>query len=99
VRELIKQAGAAGPFVNAWSVKSDVVTGMLANDTQNGNVYGVPWFGGVRVRAAGHDLAAAQLRGGRAARDGGGRRHRRRGAGADLLPLVAPGLVAGAVKG
>ena len=35
-------------FVNAWSVKSDVVSGMLANDTQNGNVYGVPWFGGVR---------------------------------------------------
>ena len=35
-------------FVNAWSVKSDVVSGMLANDTQNGSVYGVPWFGGVR---------------------------------------------------
>ena len=35
-------------FVNAWSAKSDVVSGMLANDTQNGNVYGVPWFGGVR---------------------------------------------------
>ena len=34
--------------VNGWSTKSDVVTGMLANDTQNGNVYGVPWFGGVR---------------------------------------------------
>jgi hypothetical protein len=35
-------------LVNTWSVKSDVVSGMLANDTQNGNVYGVPWFGGVR---------------------------------------------------
>ena len=34
--------------MNSWSVKSDVVSGMLANDTQNGNVYGVPWFGGVR---------------------------------------------------
>ncbi|MBV9381030.1 MAG: extracellular solute-binding protein [Streptosporangiaceae bacterium] len=35
-------------FVNGWTNKSDVVSGMLANDTQNGNVYGVPWFGGVR---------------------------------------------------
>jgi ABC-type glycerol-3-phosphate transport system substrate-binding protein len=35
-------------FVNGWSDKSNVVPGMLANDTQNGNVYGVPWFGGVR---------------------------------------------------
>ncbi len=34
--------------VNSWSNKSDVVPGMLANDTQNGAVYGVPWFGGVR---------------------------------------------------
>jgi N,N'-diacetylchitobiose transport system substrate-binding protein len=34
--------------VNAWSNKSDVVSGMLANDTQNGNVFAVPWFGGVR---------------------------------------------------
>ncbi len=34
--------------VNSWSHKSDVVQGMLANDTQNGNIYGVPWFGGVR---------------------------------------------------
>ena len=34
--------------VNAWPAKSDVVSGMLANDTQNGNIYGVPWFGGVR---------------------------------------------------
>ncbi len=35
-------------FVNGWSDKSNVVPGMLANDTQNGSVYGVPWFGGVR---------------------------------------------------
>lgn len=34
--------------VDAWSNKSDVVPGMLANDTQNGNIYAVPWFGGVR---------------------------------------------------
>jgi len=34
--------------VNGWSGKSDIVSGMLANDTQNGNVYGLPWFGGVR---------------------------------------------------
>jgi ABC-type glycerol-3-phosphate transport system substrate-binding protein len=34
--------------VNSWSNKSDVVAGMLANDTQNGGTYAVPWFGGVR---------------------------------------------------
>jgi N,N'-diacetylchitobiose transport system substrate-binding protein len=34
--------------VNGWSNKSDIVPGMLANDTQNGSIYGVPWFGGVR---------------------------------------------------
>ena len=34
--------------LSAWSTKPDLVSGMLANDTQNGNVYGVPWFGGVR---------------------------------------------------
>ena len=34
--------------VSSWSTKPDVVSGMLANDTQNGSVYGVPWFGGVR---------------------------------------------------
>jgi ABC-type glycerol-3-phosphate transport system substrate-binding protein len=34
--------------VSSWSDKSDVVPGMLANDTQNGSVYAVPWFGGVR---------------------------------------------------
>jgi N,N'-diacetylchitobiose transport system substrate-binding protein len=37
-----------GSEVGAWPGKSDVVSGMLANDTQNGNVYAVPWFGGVR---------------------------------------------------
>ena len=35
-------------FVNSWSAKPGIVTGMLANDTQDGNVYAVPWFGGVR---------------------------------------------------
>jgi ABC-type glycerol-3-phosphate transport system substrate-binding protein len=34
--------------VGAWSGHSDLVSGMLANDTQNGNDYAVPWFGGVR---------------------------------------------------
>jgi ABC-type glycerol-3-phosphate transport system substrate-binding protein len=34
--------------VKSWSSGSDLVPGMVANDTQNGNVYGVPWFGGVR---------------------------------------------------
>ncbi|MGE5135868.1 MAG: extracellular solute-binding protein [Gemmatimonadota bacterium] len=34
--------------VNAWSGKSDLVPGMLANDTAGGSVYAVPWFGGVR---------------------------------------------------
>jgi ABC-type glycerol-3-phosphate transport system substrate-binding protein len=35
-------------YVDSWSAKPGIVTGMLANDTQNGNVYAVPWFGGVR---------------------------------------------------
>lgn len=35
-------------YVNAWSGKSSLVPGMLANDTQNSSVYAVPWFGGVR---------------------------------------------------
>ena len=35
-------------YVNSWSAKPGLVTGMLANDTQNGSVYAVPWFGGVR---------------------------------------------------
>jgi ABC-type glycerol-3-phosphate transport system substrate-binding protein len=34
--------------VQGSSMKGGLVSGMLANDTQNGNVYGVPWFGGVR---------------------------------------------------
>ena len=34
--------------VNGWSNKPNVVTGMLANDTQSGSIYAVPWFGGVR---------------------------------------------------
>ena len=36
------------PQVNSWSSKSDLVPGMLANDTSGSNIYGVPWFGGVR---------------------------------------------------
>ena len=35
-------------YVNSWSAKPGLVTGMLANDVQNGDVYAVPWFGGVR---------------------------------------------------
>jgi ABC-type glycerol-3-phosphate transport system substrate-binding protein len=35
-------------YVDSWSEKSAIVPGMLANDTQNGDVYAVPWFGGVR---------------------------------------------------
>jgi len=35
-------------YVNSWSGKPGIVAGMLANDTQNGVIYGVPWFGGVR---------------------------------------------------
>jgi ABC-type glycerol-3-phosphate transport system substrate-binding protein len=35
-------------FVDSWSEKPGLVPGMLANDTQNGDVYAVPWFGGVR---------------------------------------------------
>ncbi len=34
--------------VNTWTNKSNVVSGMLANDTQSGTIYAVPWFGGVR---------------------------------------------------
>jgi ABC-type glycerol-3-phosphate transport system substrate-binding protein len=34
--------------LSSWSGKSGIVPGMLANDTQNGTVYAVPWFGGVR---------------------------------------------------
>ena len=35
-------------YVNTWSNKAGLVSGMLANDVQNGDVYAVPWFGGVR---------------------------------------------------
>jgi ABC-type glycerol-3-phosphate transport system substrate-binding protein len=35
-------------FVDSWSAKPGLVSGMLANDTQNGDIYAVPWFGGVR---------------------------------------------------
>ena len=35
-------------YLGAWSAKPDLVSGMLANDTQNGDAYAVPWFGGVR---------------------------------------------------
>jgi N,N'-diacetylchitobiose transport system substrate-binding protein len=34
--------------VNSWTSKSDMVAGMLANDTQGSAIYGMPWFGGVR---------------------------------------------------
>jgi ABC-type glycerol-3-phosphate transport system substrate-binding protein len=34
--------------VNAWSNKSGLIAGELANDQQNGNYYAVPFFGGVR---------------------------------------------------
>jgi ABC-type glycerol-3-phosphate transport system substrate-binding protein len=36
-------------YVNSWSGKSGIVSGMLSNDSQNGNYYAVPWFGGVRA--------------------------------------------------
>jgi N,N'-diacetylchitobiose transport system substrate-binding protein len=36
-------------YVNSWSAKPGVVSGMLANDSQNGGYYAVPWFGGVRA--------------------------------------------------
>jgi N,N'-diacetylchitobiose transport system substrate-binding protein len=36
------------PQVNAWKSKSDIVPGMLANDTVASSIYAVPWFGGVR---------------------------------------------------
>jgi ABC-type glycerol-3-phosphate transport system substrate-binding protein len=34
--------------VHGWSNGSGIIAGNLANDTVNGNVYAVPWFGGVR---------------------------------------------------
>jgi N,N'-diacetylchitobiose transport system substrate-binding protein len=35
-------------YLSSWSGKSGIVPGMLANDTQDGSTYAVPWFGGVR---------------------------------------------------
>jgi N,N'-diacetylchitobiose transport system substrate-binding protein len=34
--------------VKGWSNDSQLIAGNLANDTVKGNIYGVPWFGGVR---------------------------------------------------
>jgi ABC-type glycerol-3-phosphate transport system substrate-binding protein len=34
--------------VGSWANKSDVVPGMLANDTAGSDIWAVPWFGGVR---------------------------------------------------
>lgn len=34
--------------LKSWSGTSGIVSGMLANDTQAGTTYAVPWFGGVR---------------------------------------------------
>lgn len=34
--------------VHSWSDGSQIIPGNLANDTVNGKVYAVPWFGGVR---------------------------------------------------
>jgi ABC-type glycerol-3-phosphate transport system substrate-binding protein len=36
-------------YLSSWSGSSDLVPGMVANDTQNGSTYAVPWFGGVRA--------------------------------------------------
>jgi ABC-type glycerol-3-phosphate transport system substrate-binding protein len=35
--------------LSSWSGTSGLVKGMLANDTQSGTTYAVPWFGGVRA--------------------------------------------------
>ncbi len=35
--------------LSTWSGTSGLVKGMLANDTQSGTTYAVPWFGGVRA--------------------------------------------------
>jgi ABC-type glycerol-3-phosphate transport system substrate-binding protein len=34
--------------VKGWSNGSEIIPGNLANDTVKGNIYAVPWFGGVR---------------------------------------------------
>lgn len=36
-------------YLKSWSGASGLVPGMLANDTQDGTTYAVPWFGGVRA--------------------------------------------------
>jgi ABC-type glycerol-3-phosphate transport system substrate-binding protein len=36
-------------YLSGWSGTSGLVKGMLANDTQSGTTYAVPWFGGVRA--------------------------------------------------
>jgi N,N'-diacetylchitobiose transport system substrate-binding protein len=35
--------------LNSWTGTKGLVSGMLANDTQSGTTYAVPWFGGVRA--------------------------------------------------
>jgi ABC-type glycerol-3-phosphate transport system substrate-binding protein len=35
--------------LKTWSGTAGIVPGMLANDTQDGTTYAVPWFGGVRA--------------------------------------------------
>ena len=35
--------------LSSWSGTKGLVPGMLANDTQGGTTYAVPWFGGVRA--------------------------------------------------
>jgi ABC-type glycerol-3-phosphate transport system substrate-binding protein len=35
--------------LSSWSGTKGIVPGMLANDTQGGTTYAVPWFGGVRA--------------------------------------------------
>ena len=35
--------------LSSWSGTKGLVPGMLANDTQDGTTYAVPWFGGVRA--------------------------------------------------
>jgi len=45
-------AGVLAPvssYLSSWSSSSDLVAGMLANDTSDGTTYAVPWFGGVRA--------------------------------------------------
>ena len=36
------------PDVHQWTPSTDIVKGMLANDTVGSSIYAVPWFGGVR---------------------------------------------------